>query len=149
MARGRIISNEIARDKKINDLSDDTSRLAFTWLLTFADVEGRTHGDPALIRSMVFPRRTDITIERIESYIQEWHDSGLVVWYEADGDQWICFPQFNKHQPNLRKDREAPSAIPAPPGYAPPLPQDAPPNPPDELPTDSGETPAEGPVKLK
>jgi hypothetical protein len=115
MARGRIISNEIARDKKINNLSDDTSRLAFTWLVTFADAEGRTPGDAAIVRSMVFPRRDDITIERMEKYIQEWHDAGLIVWYEAQDDLWIAFPNFDKHQPNLRKEREGKSTIPAPP----------------------------------
>lgn len=115
MARGRFISQEIAKDKKINDLSNDTSRLAFTWLVATADSEGRTYGDPAIVRSMIFPRRSDITTEQMEFYIQEWHNAGLVVWYEADGDLWICFPNFEKHQVGLRKDREAPSAIPAPP----------------------------------
>ena len=116
MARGRFISNEIARDKKINELSDDTSRLAFTWLITFADAEGRTYGDPALVRSMIFPRRTDVTVEQMERYIQEWHDAGLVVWYEADDDLYIYFPKFEGHQIGLRKDREPDSTIPAPPG---------------------------------
>jgi hypothetical protein len=110
-----MITNEIARDKRINDLSDDTSRLAFTWLITFADSEGRTYGDPALVRSMLFPRRTDITFERMAGIIQEWHRLGLVVWYEAQGDRFIYFPSFEKHQVGLRKDREAPSTIPAPP----------------------------------
>lgn len=115
MARGRIISNAITGDKKVNDLSDDTSRLAFTWLITFADVDGRTNGDPALLRSMLFPRRRDITIEQIEGYIREWHNAGLIIWYEANGDWYIAFPNFAKHQPWLRKDREAESIIPPPP----------------------------------
>jgi len=115
MARGRFISQEITKDKKINSLSDDTSRLAFTWLLTMTDCEGRTYGDPAIVRSMVFPRRSNVTVEQMESYIIEWHNSGMVIWYEADGDKWIVFPNFEKHQVGLRKDKEAPSVIPAPP----------------------------------
>ena len=98
MARGRIIASEITKDKRVNDLSDDTSRLAFTWLVTFADREGRTHGDPALVRSTLFPRRDDITIEQMESYLREWADAGLVIWYEANGDKWIQFPAFANHQ---------------------------------------------------
>lgn len=113
MARGRMITNKITRDKAINGLSDDTSRLAFTWLITFADREGRVFGDPALIRSALFPRRDDITNKRMEQYVTEWATSGLVVWYEIGGDEWIWFPKFDKNQPGLRKEREPSSDIPA------------------------------------
>jgi hypothetical protein len=114
MARRRMISNAICSDKRVDNLSDDTSRLAFTWLITFADCEGRTYGDPALIRSMLFPRRQDVTIERMERYVQEWAACRLIIWYEAEDDLWIQFPGFVKNQPGLRKDREPESFIPAP-----------------------------------
>jgi len=119
MARGRFITNEIARDKKINGLSDDTSRLAFTWLITFADCEGRTYGEPAIILSMLFPRRRDVGIERMEEYILDWQEAGLIRRYEANGEYWIEFPTFSKHQTGLRKDRESPSTIPPFSGVAP------------------------------
>lgn len=135
MARGRMINNKIASDAKINSLSDDTSRLAFTWLVTFADVEGRTHGDPAMVRSILFPRRDDISLARMESYIKEWQSLDLIVWYEADGDRWIQFANFDKNQPNLRKNREQPSEIPAPPL-------------PELCRSDAGVTPDQIPVKL-
>lgn len=115
MARGRIIANEITRDKRVNDLSDDTSRLAFTWLVTFADCEGRTHGDPSLIRSILFPRRDDISIKQMESYIAEWAEAGLVIWYKCNGDRWIQFPAFAKHQKGFDKRHEPDSAHPPPP----------------------------------
>jgi len=114
VARGRMIMSRIAGDKRINDLSDDTSRLAFTWLITFADCEGRTHGDPAMVRSMVFPRREDVSAAQMEDYIVEWAQLGLIVWYEADDDRWIYFPGFKDNQPGLVKTKEAPSRIPAP-----------------------------------
>ena len=113
MAKGRMINNKITGDKRINDLSDDTNRLAFTWLVTFADIEGRTYGDPAMVRSLLFPRRDDVTIERMTKYLQEWHEQGLVIWYEADGDKWIQFSGFKKNQ-YLRPDREPASEIPEP-----------------------------------
>ena len=112
MARGRMINKEICADKKIHALSCDTSRLAFTWLVVFADREGRVRGDPALVRSMVFPRRDDVTIAEIEGYIQEWADCGLVVWYEANDDLWIWFQGFEKNQLGLRKEKEPASIIP-------------------------------------
>jgi hypothetical protein len=114
MARGRMINSKITLNKAVNDLSDDTSRLAFTWLITFADVEGRTYGDPAVVRSMLFPRRTDITVEQMEGYIREWHDAGLVIWYEADDDQWIAFPKFDENQRGLDRRKEQGSTIPEP-----------------------------------
>ena len=115
MARGRMISNAICRDKKLNDLSSDTSRLAFTWLVTHADREGRVHGDPAIVRSLVFPRRSDVLVEDVEAFIREWADAGLITWYEAVGDMYISFTAFDKNQVGLRKDREPESILPSPP----------------------------------
>lgn len=117
MARGRMINSKITRNKAVNDLSDDTSRLAYTWLITFADVEGRTNGDPALVRSLVFPRRTDVSVERMEQYIREWAAAGLVIWYEAEGDMYLAFPTFAENQRGLDRRKEQPSEIPAPPEH--------------------------------
>lgn len=113
MARGRMITNQICRDLKIYGLSDDTCRLLFTWLITFADREGRVHGDPALVRSMVFPR-SDLPTGKIEDYLRELHACGLIMWYEHAGDRFIWFPKFDKNQPGMRKDREPASELPAP-----------------------------------
>jgi hypothetical protein len=110
-----MITNGICLDKRINSLSDDTSRLAFTWLVTFADCEGRTYGDPAAVRSLLFPRRDDVSIEQMACYLREWADVGLIVQYQAGGDQWIWFPAFEKNQVGLRKEREPKSVIPPPP----------------------------------
>jgi len=115
MARGRMINRAICADKRVDDLSCDASRLAFTWLIAHLDSEGRTYGDPAMVRSTVFPRRTDITIEQMADYIQEWSDLGLVVWYEAEGDLWLWFPAFEKNQVGLDRRKEPESVIPHPP----------------------------------
>ena len=118
MARGRMITNAICGDKKVNGLSDDTCRLLFTWLVTFADRDGRVRGDAAMVRSTVFPRRTDIEIEQVEKYLQELHDAGLIIRYEAADDTYIWFVKFDKNQPGLRKDREPDSELPPPPSAA-------------------------------
>jgi hypothetical protein len=112
MAKGRFISKEITLDRRVSELSDGYSMVGFTWLITYADCEGRIYGDPAIVKSLLFPRRTDITIEMVAGYIQEWADVGLIILYESDGDLYIEFPNFAKHQVGLRKDREAPSTIP-------------------------------------
>ena len=114
MARGRMISQKTASDKKFCQLGDQ-SALAFLLAITFADKEGRIPGDPAVLRSMVFPRREDVTIETMQMFIREWADLEMIVWYEAKNDQWIWFPNFQDHQTGLRRDREPESDIPAPP----------------------------------
>lgn len=131
MARGRMITNLICKDKKVHALSDDTARLLFTWLITVADCEGRTFGDPSIVKATIFPRRNDITSERVDGYLNEMFMLGLIVRYIVDDEQYIFFPSFEKNQIGLRKDREAKSEIPAPP-----------------LRSKSGVSPDEIPVKL-
>ena len=114
MARGRMITNNITRDKRVDNLSDDTCRLLFTWLITFADREGRTYGDASIVHAMVFPRRRDISIDQVEIYLNELHECGLIVRYDAEDDTFIFFPGFDKNQPGMRKDREPDSELPAP-----------------------------------
>lgn len=126
MARGRFISKEITIDKKVNSLSSPWSMLGFTWLLTHADVYGRTYGDPAVVRSMIFPRRPEVTVEEVEGFIKEWNDAGLINWYEAEGDMYIEFPNFTKHQLGLRYDKEAKSSIPCNPATPEELPEEFP-----------------------
>ena len=131
MARGRMITNLICKDKKVHALSDDTARLLFTWLITVADCEGRTYGDPAIVKATIFPRRTDITADRVDGYLNEMYMNGLIVRYIVDDEQYIYFPAFEKNQIGLRKDREAKSEIP-----------------PFPLRSKSGVSPEELPVKL-
>ena len=133
MPRGRFISKDICLDKQVNDLSSAESKLAFTWLIPHLDKEGRTYGDPAVVRAMIFPRRTDISIEQMELFIQEWHNAGLIIWYEYEDDKYILFPNFGKHQVGLNKKREADSVIPMP----------------DELTNYSGVNPDQIPVNVK
>lgn len=119
MAKGRFISKEISLDKKVNGLSDGYSMVGFTWLITHADCDGRIYGDPAIVKSLIFPRRMDVTVEMVAGYIQEWEAAELIKTYEVNGDTYIEFPNFGKHQVGLRKDREPASHIPQPSGKNP------------------------------
>lgn len=110
MARGRFISNEVIDDKEMNDLSSDTCRLAYVYLITLADREGRVAGDPPYLKSLLFPRRYDITPDDIQEFILEWVDAGFVIWYECNnGEKALRLVNFEKHQKGLRKDRETQS----------------------------------------
>jgi hypothetical protein len=114
LAVGRMINKKIGLNKALHELSSDTSRLAFTWTIPHCDRDGRVHGDPSILRRIVFPRRDDITTEQMEQFIIEWAEAKLIYWYESNGDKWIQFPKFRENQSKLRYDREAPSAIPPP-----------------------------------
>lgn len=116
MANGRFLSKDISTDKKVHDLQSVYCKLAWSWMIPHLDVEGRIHGDPAVLRSIIMPREKEVTDEMMESFIKEWHEKGMVVWYEVDGDKYIQCLNFEKHQAGLRKDREKPSAIPPIPG---------------------------------
>jgi len=102
-------------DRQVHELSSDTCRLAYTWLITLADREGRVIGEPDLLLAQLFPRRRDITPEMIEGFINEWIDAGFVIWYEGkDKDRVLQLVNFEKHQVGLRKEREQDSAFESP-----------------------------------
>lgn len=110
MARGRFVSNDVIVDKEVSDLSSDTCRLAYIFLITLADREGRVAGDPAYLKSLLFPRRYDIMPDDIQEFILEWIEAGFVIWYEcSNGEKALQLVNFEKHQRGLRKDREAES----------------------------------------
>ncbi len=113
MPRGRFLSKAISLDEKVNALSDDTSRLLFTWLISHLDCEGRLHGDPITVKSIVFPRRT-ISVRRVDKYLNEIEKQGLIIRYTVNGNAYLFAPHFEKHQTGLQKNKEAQSQIPPP-----------------------------------
>ena len=117
MAEGRMLRRKIALDKRLAQLSSDRSRLFFTWCIPFLDVEGRMTGDPEVVKAMVFPLLKSFTAKTIEQDIADCADFGLVRAYAVHGERYLYFPGFNKNQ-QLRRDREAASVIPPPPGQA-------------------------------
>jgi hypothetical protein len=113
MAKGRFVSKQITIDKKVNDLKDPWSMLGFTWMIPHADCEGRLYGDPSVLKSIIFPRQNGlVTIEQVEQMACDWHNIGLIIYYEDDCDRYIQLINFEKHQTGLRKDREPASVIP-------------------------------------
>ena len=112
MARGRFISKAISLDEKVDALSNDTARLLFTWLIPHLDCEGRMHGDPVTVKSIVFPRR-NISAQKVEKYLKELEKGELIFRYSVNGNQYLCTKSFEKHQPGLNKEREAQSQIPS------------------------------------
>lgn len=114
VAKGRLIHKKICMSGQVHRLSDDTCRLLYSWLLTHLDVEGRFYGDPQTVKSLVFPRRTDITAEQVDKYLDEMQERWLIERYESSDEQYLWAPTWSVHQ-NLRRDREPASVLPEPP----------------------------------
>ena len=118
MARGRMLNKSISGSVKFHNLSDDTCRLLATWIIAHLDMRGVFYGDPAMVRSVVFPRRTDVTIEQVERYLCEMESAGLMWRFRCKGDVWQMWPGFTGEQAGMRADRES-SPFPTPPDAQP------------------------------
>lgn len=125
MAEGRMLRRKISHSKQVARLIALVDQrmgaphgayagLLFTWCIAHLDVEGRMHGDPLVVKSMVAPLLPAVTAEAVEAYLRAAVEVGLVLWYEAREDQWLSFPGFGRSQTGLRKDKEAKPDSPAP-----------------------------------
>lgn len=114
---GRMLRRAIATSRKLAELKSDSARLLYTWILPFLDVEGRYFADPLIIKGNIVPRIKSFTAKKIEECLKDMSDKAhqLVLLYRIDGDRYLQFLVFEKHQ-TLRKDREGASKIPPPPG---------------------------------
>ena len=145
MAEGRIVSKRITRSQKVASLPSWMHKCAYTWLIPYLDVEGRIEADVRLLKSDVFPLEDRVTPNVVEKILLSLQKAGLIILYTINGTRYLQLVKFDENQPNLRKDREAPSKIPPPPsddgsnsGQAP-----------EEVRTSSGVEPEEVRAKLR
>lgn len=126
MAEARLLKKKASRDPQLAQLTD-RSALLYILSIPHLDVEGRMVGLPAQVRGLVVPaiaaaRPNDWTDDLVGSYIYEWtattdrrgNVDPLVLWYAVDGENVLAFTGFARNQ-TIRRDREAPSRLPAPP----------------------------------
>jgi len=115
MAKGRMVSQSVATDKRLNELSIEAEYL-FLKTIPHLDRDGLITGEAFMLLAKVCPRRQDF-IPRMADLIREWVDAELVMTYETDEGDALYFYGFTKNQTGLRYDREAPSMYAPPPGY--------------------------------
>jgi hypothetical protein len=106
-----MLKRAVATSRKLSELKSDSARLLYTWLLPFLDVEGKYYGEPDIIKGAIVPRLSTFSSQNIEEYLQELAKKGLIYWYQVEGDRYLRFTVFDKHQ-NINKDRESKSQIP-------------------------------------
>ena len=115
MARGRMISTEIAEDEEFNEMSID-SQFMFIRTIPHLDRDGLIAGNPILLHAKVAPLLQQYGT-KMESIINEWINSGFVIRYSDGKKDVLFFKNFSKHQNGMRYDREAVSQFSPPPGY--------------------------------
>lgn len=78
-----------------------------TW--NFSDDKGVFENDPLLIKSQIFPRRTDIRTEQIVSWLDQLVTARYIVPFDFNGQGYFINRTFDTHQ---RIDKPQPSKIP-------------------------------------
>lgn len=108
MARIRTIKPSHVNDKELPNLSLQAHLL---WVLSwcFSDDEGVLENDPLLIKSQLFPRRTDIRIEQIKEWIDQLIKARYIIPFTHNGEGYLLHRTFKTHQ---KIDRAQESKIP-------------------------------------
>jgi len=117
MARGRFLSDTVAKDLKLNSLSVE-AELVYLLTIPHLDRDGLIEGDTDILFGTVCPKRRQF-IDRMGEFIQEWVHVGLVASYDSDNGPVLWFKGFAKNQLGIRYDRETPSKFPPPPNLTP------------------------------
>lgn len=141
MARGRMLNKTVSLSTKFAALPDDTCRLLATWTIPHLDKNGVFYGEAAIVRSLIFTLREDITTAKVETYLKAMERVGLMYRFTADGHTWQVWPGFSDNQPGLREERER-SDYPLPPARENPATA-------RENPATAGNTPAEVEVEVE
>ncbi|MCG7406747.1 DnaD domain protein [Paenibacillus sp. ACRRX] len=102
MAEKRMISKVISISEKVNMLPDIFDMLLFTWMIPHTDDFGRMAGSAAKVKALVVPM-LDKSMRDVEAALGRLAASGLILWYESDGEKVLQILNFEKHQQGLHK----------------------------------------------
>lgn len=128
MARIRSAKPDFWTDPVMCSLSREI-RFTFKGLWEVAaDDFGRFLADPRVIKGQVWPLDDDITLKKLERFIETLAEKGRIVLYVKDGVRYGYLPKWFKHQ---KVSHPTPSRFPDPPSG----------NPLDDFGSDSGNTP--------
>ena len=97
MARIRSIKPEHWNDKELANLPLP-AHLLWIGMWNFSDDAGIIEADPLLIRSQVFPRRTDIRTEQMEQWLGQLVKARFVIPFEYNGSGYYIHRTFSTHQ---------------------------------------------------
>ena len=96
----------------VNDMPDDFTRLMWVLLPLKLCREGRGIDMPEWIKSQLFPLRSDISLEQVESSMCWYQDRRMIARYKAKGRPYFRIKSWHDYQGTTT--REAKSPYPAP-----------------------------------
>lgn len=106
--RKRILSGEFFQNKKLAKL-EPHARLLFCGLWLLADRNGLLIDSPIVLHGQIFPYETKLNIDKLLTRLC---DSGFIIRYSINDDDYVWIPTFSKHQ-NVHPN-ETQSVIPLP-----------------------------------
>jgi hypothetical protein len=109
MARRRMIDPNFWQSEDVSKLTI-RQRLPFIGLFSNADDEGKMRGNPAFVRSAIFPYE-DFTLGDIEQDLNKIESIGSIQQYEVEESKYIRLINWKKFQ---RVDKPQSSVIPEP-----------------------------------
>jgi len=115
MPQWRKLWAKYTESEDVNDMPDDFARLTWAIMPIALDCEGRAQDDASLIRSKLFPKRRDVSLEMVETALCWYAERRMIVRYQANGRRYFHVPTFKLYQG--KTDREAVSVIPEPPRH--------------------------------
>jgi len=108
MARIRTIKPTHWNDRQLTEISLQAHLL---WIATwnFSDDKGVFENDTHLLKSQIFPRRTDIRIDQIRQWLDQLVKARFIIPFSFEGVSYYVSRTFETHQ---KIDRPQPSKIP-------------------------------------
>jgi len=116
VAKGRLISSEIALDPDLNSMSIEA---IFCYVMAFTnlDRDGLLDGHPNKLWATVCPFKTEL-FDQIQRIVDEWVRTGKVIRYQIPGGQYVLFfKDFRKYNLRMKYHNESQSTFPPPPGW--------------------------------
>jgi hypothetical protein len=109
MARIRTIKPQHWSDKELPKISLQ-AHLLWIAMWNFSDDAGVIEDDPLLLRSNIFPRRTDIRTEQISQWLDQLVKARFIIPFTFENDGYYLHRTFGTHQ---KIDRPQASVVPS------------------------------------
>ena len=116
MAKGRLISSEIALDPDLNSMSVEAI-YCYVMAFTNLDRDGLIDGHPNKLWATICPYKTEL-FDQIPRIVDEWIRSNKVIRYQIRAGQAVLFfKDFRRYNLRMKYHNEAESLFPPPPGW--------------------------------
>ena len=109
----RILKESICTSATLDRLTAEAEVL-FYRLMVQCDDYGRFFAHPGIVRGHCFPRKTDLDLKAVSSWLDRLEQMGLIVRYEVAGDPYLAMVTWEKHQQTRAKRSKYPEPPPTP-----------------------------------